>query len=170
MINQQLKVKKNPCPNVILGDFYTNMLRVEWDKKTLRYIKLYSHILNKRYNLDGFIILKSSNNIHKIWDIAYEKVLYSYKTGNYHVVFNREVSELEIYSILAWLCLYTKDEDLTKWFLVQCIKGTFTLRIGFKGRKKPPKILFKYGNQDKMIKEFLDNGNFILKCLDNVYA
>jgi hypothetical protein len=48
------------------------------------------------------------------------------------------------------------------------IKGTYTLRLGFKKRKKPPKIVFRYGNQDKKIKEFLDDGDFTLRFLGTV--
>lgn len=32
---------------------------------------------------------------------------------------------------------------------MQLIKGTYTLRIGFKRKKKPPKIVYYEGNQDK---------------------
>jgi hypothetical protein len=45
------------------------------------------------------------------------------------------------------------------------IKGTYTLRIGFKGKKKPPKIVYRYGNQDKQIAKFLENRDFILDFL-----
>lgn len=51
---------------------------------------------------------------------------------------------------------------------MQLIKQTFTLRYGPKKDKGPPKIIYKFGNQDKQIAKFLDNRNFILKCLDRL--
>jgi len=39
------------------------------------------------------------------------------------------------------------------------------LRISNKGKKPFPKPIFQYGNQDKMIAEFLDNRQFILDFL-----
>lgn len=39
------------------------------------------------------------------------------------------------------------------------------MRIGFKGRKKPPTIVYRYGNQDKQIAKFLTNREFILGFL-----
>lgn len=77
------------------------------------------------------------------------------------------VSEDELKSILAWLCLFTKDWKLITWFLLQLIKGTFTLRIGFKRSKKPPKIVYRWGNQDRQITKFLENRKFILDFLES---
>lgn len=153
-------------PNVIFGDFSTDIVKVELDNVDFRFAKRIGKILNKRYNLDGFIILQSSTTNHKIENADYSKTVYRFRTYSYHIVFNRKVSESENRSIIAWLCMYLKDENLTKWFLMQCIKQTTTLRIGFKGKKKPPKIVYRYGNQDKMIKEFLDNRQFILDFLN----
>lgn len=162
---QNQKYQVNPHPNIILGDCHSYIVKVELDNKTLRYVKWIGKILDKRYNLDGHIILKSSTTTYKIENSDYSKTVYRYKTGNYHIVFNRKVSAMENHSILAWLSLYLKDEKLTLWFHMQCIKQSTTLRIGFKGNKKPSKIVFRYGNQDKMIKEFLDNRQFILNFL-----
>lgn len=163
MIDQQLRV--NPCPNVILGDWHSkNIVKVDLDNCYSKREAIHiGKMLNNRFNLDGFIILQSSTKTHTIRNEELTEVVYRYKTRGYHVVFNRRVSESEIKSILAWLCLQLKDDNLTKWFLMQCIKQTFTLRIGFKGKKiRPPKIVYHHGNQDKMIAEFLDNRQFIL--------
>jgi len=48
---------------------------------------------------------------------------------------------------------------------MQKIKRTYSLRIGFKGKKKPPKIIYRWGNQDGQIKKFLENRKFILDFL-----
>jgi len=152
--------------NVIIGDFHSHIIKVELDNKNRRSAKRIGKILNKRYSLDGFIIFRSSTSTHRIERIDYSKTVFRYRTQGYHIIFNRKVSEMENHSIIAWLCLYLKDENLTKWFLMQCIKQTITLRIGFKGNKKPPEEVYRYGNQDKMIKEFLDNRQFILDFLN----
>ena len=50
------------------------------------------------------------------------------------------------------------------------IKGKYTLRIGFKGKKKPPIIVYRYPkdgrNQDRQIAKFLENRNLILEFLE----
>lgn len=160
---QDQKLPHNPFPNIILGDFHSYIVKVELD---IRYSKRQAirigHILNNRYDLDGFLIEQSSTTTHKIENADYSKTVFRHRTHGYHIIFNRKVSEMENHSIIAWLCLYLKDENLTKWFLMQCIKQTITLRIGFKGNKRPPKIVYRFGNQDKMIADFLDNRQFIL--------
>jgi hypothetical protein len=168
-----LEINKNPFPNITFGDWGNNTLKIELDNCfSKREVINIAHMLNNRYNLDGFIILKSSDNIHKIWNTETnieEKVVYKYKTTNYHIVFNRKIKSVsELHSIIAWLCLQTKDWNLIMWFLLQCIKQTLTLRMGFKGKKKPPEIIYRYGKQDKMIKEFEDNQNFILESLEKM--
>ena len=160
--DQQLRV--NSFPNVILGDFHNNITKIDLDNCfSIKQPKHIANMVNNRFKLDGYIILQSSTKTHTIRNEELTEVVYRYKTRGYHLVFNRRVSESEIKSILAWLCLQLKDENLTKWFLMQCIKQTFTLRIGFKGKKiRPPKIVYHYGKQDKMIAKFLDNRQFIL--------
>ncbi|MBT0159922.1 hypothetical protein G4O51_08050 [Candidatus Bathyarchaeota archaeon A05DMB-2] len=164
---EQCFPRKNPYPKVVLGDWDTDMVKVDWDERFLCEVKRFSKILVKRFSVlgDGFIILKSSTKTRKIRNDTFTDVAYSYKSPSYHTVFNGEVSKVELESILAWLCLFTKDNGLITWFLLQLIKGTYTLRIGFKGKKKPPKIVFRYGNQDKQIKKFLENRDFILNFL-----
>lgn len=106
--------------------------------------------------------MQSSATTRKIRNDSFTDIAYTYKSKSYHTVFNGEVSKDELQSILAWLCLFTKDQKLITWFLLQLIKGSYTLRIGFKGRKKPPEIVCRYGNQDRQIARFLANRQFIL--------
>jgi hypothetical protein len=115
----------------------------------------------------GFIILQSSTKLHKIRNDTFTEFAYTYKSKSYHSVFNGVVSKDELQSILAWLCLFTKDNNLITWFLLQLIKGSYTLRIGFKGKKKPPTIIYRYGNQDRQIAKFLANRKFILGFLED---
>jgi hypothetical protein len=165
------RLVKNPYPNVVLGDWDTDVVKVDWDERFLCEVKRFCKILVKRFPVlgGGFIILKSSTKLRKIRNDTFADIAYSYKSPSYHTVFNGVVSKDELESILAWLCLFTKDNGLITWFLLQLIKGTYTLRIGFKGKKKPPKIVYRYPkdgrNQDKQIAKFLENRKFILDSL-----
>lgn len=155
----------NPYPNVVLGDWDNDIVKIDWDERSITDVKRFSFMLNNRYKLDGFIILQSSIKTHKIWDEEHTQIVYRFKVGSFHTVFNRAISWSNLISILAWLCLYVKDEGLSKWFYMQLIKGTFTLRHCFKKRKSIPKIVFRYGNQNGQIAEFLANRKFILDIL-----
>jgi hypothetical protein len=44
---------------------------------------------------------------------------------------------------------------------MQCIKESSTLRVSEKREKASPRIVFRYGKQDKQIKGFLDFRDFI---------
>jgi hypothetical protein len=157
----------NPFPNVVLGDWDNDIGKVDWDERGITETKRFSRLMNERYSLDGFIILESSIKKRKIRDETLDHICYSYQSKSYHTVFNRVVTEKELNSILAWLCLFTKDMKLITWFLLQNIKGSYTLRHGFKGKKSHPKIVYRYGNQDKQIVKFLANRNFILNFLSH---
>jgi len=152
----------NPFPNVTLGDWDNDIIKIDWDNRFRCEVKRYSRMMCESSNLVGFMILESSSRTRHVLDEQLGKVVYKYKTKSYHTVFNEPVSYDKIISCLAWLCMVVKDQKLTDWFLMQLIKGTFTLRHGFKGKKSPPRIVYRYGSQDKQIKKFLDNRKFIL--------
>jgi hypothetical protein len=160
---------KNPLPKVVLGDHDIDIVKVDWDERFLCEVKRFSMILVKRFPVlgGGFIILQSSVKTRKIRNDVFTEIAFTYKSKSYHTVFNGEVSKDELQSILAWLCLFTKDNKLITWFLLQLIKGTYSLRFGFKGRIKPPKIVYRWGNQDRQIAKFLENRNFILDFLES---
>lgn len=158
--------KYNPFPNVTLGDHNTDTVKIDLDGMSIIDVKHICFMLMKRYSLEGFIILQSSSSTRLTKDEELLKTVYKYRMKSFHVVFNRSVSMVELNRILAWLCLRLKNESLTKWFFMQLQKGTFTLRIGFKGKKKRPRIVFRYGCQDKQIKQFLLNRKFILGFLE----
>jgi hypothetical protein len=91
----------------------------------------------KRFRLGGFIMLKSSLN-------------------NYHVVFNKKVSWKDNMAIVAWMALESKKPKLQTWFIMQCIKQGSTLRISKKRDKPCPRIVYREGREDNMIKAFLE--------------
>jgi hypothetical protein len=80
---------------------------------------------------------------------------------HYHLVFNRRTAKSKVISMIATICLRTRDEELTRWFLNQFTRGNFTLRISSKGKKPSPKIVFRYGKQDKETKRYLQHRRFI---------
>ena len=70
------------------------------------------------FNLGGYLILKSSRNC-------------------YHAIFDRNVWWGENVAIMAkvTLMLLVKNPKVLKWFLMQCIKGSSTLRVTPKNEK-----------------------------------
>ena len=68
---------------------------------------------NNWFKLDGYIILKSSENC-------------------YHVVFNRRVSWGKCLKVIAWVSLLSHNEGLNRYLVMQCIKESATrAREGF---------------------------------------
>ncbi|MEM3601474.1 MAG: hypothetical protein QXN87_02240 [Candidatus Bathyarchaeia archaeon] len=122
---------------------------LDFDKTPFKWVKYWAHRTMNWFNLEGFIILKSSNR-------------------NYHVVFNRKVSWSENMKIVAWVSLLSRSRGLTKWFLMQCIKQAPTLRVSPKRDKPSPRIIYRYGKQDSMVKEFLDFRKIIKNMLERL--
>ena len=96
-------------------------------KKALRI----AESLLKRHKLEGFLLIRSSSK-------------------NYHVVFNRYLSWRTITKIL--FSLY----ECVRWAVFQMKEGQLTLRISKKNGREKPKILFKVGKTDKVIKDYLE--------------
>ena len=65
--------------------------------------------------------------------------------------------------IMDWTALESGNENLKKWAIMQGIKETSTLRVSGKGEKSTPKIVFRFGSQDRQIKKFLEARRFV--CL-----
>jgi hypothetical protein len=115
---------------------------LDFDDAELRTVKYWALKALKRFRLEGFIVLKSSDR-------------------HYHVVFSRRVSWVENLKITAWVSLLSNNSSLQKWFIMQCIKEGSTLRVSNKMDKPSPRIVFRYGSQDGMIAEFLAYRNLI---------
>jgi len=73
----------------------------------------------------------------------------------YHVVFSRKVSWAENMHIVAWVSLLSRNLKLLRWFQMQSIKESSTLRISAKRKKPPPRVVYRHGKQDQQIKNFL---------------
>jgi hypothetical protein len=109
---------------------------LDLDRMKLRTVKYWAFRILRFFKLEGFIILRSSK-------------------GNYQAVFNRTVTWAKNIHIINWAGLFTHNKHLQKWAQMQGIKETACLRTGYKGRKKPPKIIFSYDFQDREIKYYL---------------
>ena len=123
-------------PNFLLGLTDTETVKLDCDESSFQSVKCLAEKTLKKFNLGGYLILKSSKN-------------------NYHVVFNREVSWSENVSIMSWVVLTNKKPKLLQWFLLQCIRKASTLRVGSKRDKPSPRIVFRSGCLAKQIEGFL---------------
>ena len=120
----------------IIGYTDTETVKLDFDNTPFKEVKYWALRTMKWFKLEGFIILKSSEN-------------------NYHVVFNRPVTWTENMHIVAWVSLESKNPMTSKWFLMQCIKEGSTLRVSQKRDKPCPRMVYSYGKQDKEIQNFL---------------
>ena len=126
----------------IIGFTTSRGLILDLDSTTLKEAKWIADKYCRRFKLQGYLIMRSS-------------------TFNYHVIFNRPLrwpSVIEMLFKIAWYYHYHKHgvkPRLMNWAILQAIKHSCTLRIGPKGRKKPPKAAFQYGKNDKLIRDYL---------------
>lgn len=120
----------------IIGYTDTETVKLDLDGMSLKQVKYWASKAMKQFKLGGFIILKSSEM-------------------SYHVVFDRAVSWSINVGVVAWVCLVAKHRRLTEWLVMQCIKHASTLRVSAKKQKSSPRIVYRYGKQDKQIRSFL---------------
>jgi hypothetical protein len=119
---------------------------VDFDATPFRKVKYWASRANAWFRLQGFLILKSSEN-------------------NYHVVFNRKVSWKRNMKIVAWVALQAHNSKLVKWFLMQCIKESSTLRVSPKKQKPAPRIVYRHGTQNGQIGDFLQYRKLVRSML-----
>jgi hypothetical protein len=103
---------------------------------SLKALKWFKHDHLGSVDLEGFIILKSSAN-------------------HYHAVFNRSVSWAKNMHIVSWIAQQSKSRKVSGFALMQCIKESSTLRLGSKGDKPFPRIVFRFGKQGGEIRNYL---------------
>lgn len=120
----------------ILGYTDTETVKLDFDDTSFKTVKSWALMTMKKFRLEGFIILKSSEN-------------------SYHIVFNRLVSWSENTRVIAWVSLLSHNRALTKYLQMQCIKESSTLRVSEKQEKASPRIVYRYGKQDRQINDFL---------------
>jgi len=68
-------------------------------------------------------------------------------------------------SVVAWVALLSRNKELRKYHLMQCIKKCSTIRVSSKKEKPSPRIVYHFGNQNENIREFLKNRKLIAKIV-----
>ena len=67
--------------------------------------------------------------------------------------------------IMNWVARLSENKNLQNYVEMQCIKETSTVRISRKNKKPVPKVVFRYGVQDKQIKKHLETRKLMLSFL-----
>ena len=106
-------------------------LILDLDNMKYRKAKWLCAKLCRDYRLEGYLIIQSSPK-------------------NYHAIFNRYLSWRTITKIL-----FSQYEAL-RWAVFQMREGMLTLRISEKNGKNKPKIIFKTGKTNKLIRDYLE--------------
>lgn len=122
--------------NSLMGVTDDETVMLDLDDTPFKTVKYWAQRAMHFFDLVGFLMLKSSQ-------------------GNYHVVFDRKVTWIDNMSIVASIAIQTKHEGLKKWSLLQARKKASTLRVGPKGEKPSPRIVFREGRHEDQIAEFL---------------
>jgi len=138
-------------PKFIFGYTDTETVMLDFDNAFFKDVKYWARRAMKWFKLEGLTILRSSEN-------------------HYHVLFNRKVSWSENMRIVAWVSLLSNNPMLQKYHLMQCIKEGSTLRVGPKGDKPSPRVVYHEGKQDKQIKEFLTSRRQIKNIMRRIMA
>ena len=137
--------------NSILGFTDDETVMLDFDETPFKTVKYWSQVAMTHFGLGGFLILKSSEN-------------------HYHVVFNRRVDWAENMSVVAWVSLQSNNQGMLRYLRMQCIKKSSTLRIGPKGEKPSPRIVYREEKEDAQIKEYLETRKFLKKQGDALRA
>lgn len=132
----------------ILGVSDRETVMLDLDEMSFKSARDWAMFALEKYALKGFIILKSSKK-------------------HYHVVFDRYVSREENLSITAWVGILSKSVPLLKYLAMQCIKMSSTLRVIPKDEKPSPRIVYRFGNQDHAVKDFLEFRQVIKRIANN---
>ena len=134
-----------------LGFTDDETVMLDFDDTPFKTVKYWAQTAMKHFGLGGFLILKSSEN-------------------HYHVVFNRRVDWAENMSIVAWVSLQSSNQNMLRYLRMQCIKKASTLRVGPKGEKMVPRIVYRDGKEDEQINLFLKHRRLIKNILKNTPA
>ena len=135
---------------VVIGLSDNKTVMCDLDNISFKKAKSLAFLTMEHFKLEGFIILKSSRR-------------------HYHVVFDKPKQWSEVISIIAWIGIISKNKHVWKWVCMQSIKKYCTLRVGPKpdgeGLKPSPKIVYRYGSQDRQIKWFLTMRRRVLRMV-----
>lgn len=150
MEQKGIGLSKTSSPSVpLLGYTDTVTVKLDLDNLPFQTVKHWAIWVIEQFDLEGALILKTSRN-------------------HYHAIFNRTVSWTENVRIMAFTCLASKIQSLNKWFLLQCIKRESTLRVSPKHSKPSPRIVYRQGNQNVEIRNYLRGRRYIKRCWEQI--
>ena len=85
------------------------------------------------------------------------------------MIFDRSIKWETNVKAMNWTALLSGNPNLQRYVPMQCIKGSSSARCSKKRgnrKEKPiPRIVFRFGRQDRQIKKFLETRRFILDSL-----
>src|SRR4030067_444252 len=93
LVEIKTEVEKEIKGKPILGFTDKETVKLDFDDKSFKTAKYWAFRADKRFRLDGFVILKSSEK-------------------HYHIVFDREVSWEKNLSIVGWVAVCSRSEEL----------------------------------------------------------
>jgi len=72
--------------------------------------------------------------------------------------------------IMCWVAVESQLGKLRDYVLMQGIKESSTLRVGSKSEKSPPRIVYRFGKQDREILKFLRKRKDIKNTIKKIHA
>jgi len=141
---------------VVVGISNKHTVMVDLDNVSFRKVKNLCLLALKMFNLEGFIILKSSPK-------------------HYHAVFDKPMRYwCDIVKVISWIGIMAGNPNVWKWVCMQAIKKACTLRVSEKptknGAKPKPRIVYRYGSQYRQVRAFLEKRREILNVLRKLNA
>jgi len=141
---------------VTIGISDKHTVMVDLDNVSFRKAKGIAKLACKHFKLEGFIILKSSPE-------------------HYHIVFDKPIKHWsKVLKIISWIAILSNNPDVWKWACMQAIKESCTLRISEKptenGVKPKPRIVYRFGRQNRQVKAYLQFKRQILRLLKHLNA
>jgi len=115
----------------VIGFMTNKGVVLDLDNMTYRSAKRLTVNLCRKYKLEGYLLIRSSEK-------------------SYHVVFNRYLSWRKITEIVF------SQYEVLRWAVMQMRYSALTIRVSKKNGENKPKILLKVGKQDKLIKEYME--------------
>ena len=140
----ETEINENERINPLLGFTDQETVKLDCDNWSCKKTKFWANRALKKYPfLEGYIILKSSKK-------------------HYHVVFDCSVIWADNISIVGWVAICSNNYEMQKWLSMQCVKKSSTLRVSAKNGVSP-RIVFRFGEQNHQIRDFLKYRRLILK-------
>ncbi len=148
---------------VVIGSWYDGTAMYDYDVRPLEETIYWAHRACKWHHLGGYSVWRTSSKT--LLNHDGKRVINRWRIASYHVVFNEPVTPIKAAHVRCWVALLSGNEHLARWCIRQDIKESATLRLGKKGSKGIPRLVFHWGSQDKQIKVFKEARKFVLNMI-----